>query len=141
TRPDLGITEAVSKDLDWRSGIARGRNHVRRMHLEAWMKIRIIFMVIATLLFGSTVYSQLAEDFTPPRSNCCLANTAKTLAEQLQDWNQLGRYYQANEQLKKQPPEPKRVVFMGDSITDLWRLEEYFQGKRYVNRGIGGQTT
>ena len=30
---------------------------------------------------------------------------------------------------------------MGDSITDLWRLEEYFPGKPYVNRGIGGQTT
>src|SRR5436190_1023635 len=47
----------------------------------------------------------------------------------------------ANEQLKTQPADPKRVVFMGDSITDIWRLEEYFPGKPYVNRGIGGQTT
>jgi lysophospholipase L1-like esterase len=30
---------------------------------------------------------------------------------------------------------------MGDSITDFWRLEEYFPGRPYVNRGIGGQTT
>ena len=65
----------------------------------------------------------------------------KSLADQLQDWNQLGRYHQANQQLKKQPADPKRVVFMGDSITDLWRLDEYFPGKPYVNRGIGGQTT
>jgi hypothetical protein len=34
-----------------------------------------------------------------------------------------------------------RVVFYGDSTTDLWKLEESFPGKRYVNRGIGGQTT
>jgi lysophospholipase L1-like esterase len=32
-------------------------------------------------------------------------------------------------------------VFYGDSITDLWKLEESFPGKPYVNRGIGGQTT
>jgi lysophospholipase L1-like esterase len=106
------------------------------------MKTRIFVMSLAALLLTSiAAYAQLAEDFNAPRSNCCLANTAKTLADQLQDWNQLGRYHQANQQLKKQPADPKRVVFMGDSITDLWRLEEYFPGKAYVNRGIGGQTT
>ena len=36
---------------------------------------------------------------------------------------------------------PKRVVFLGDSITDFWNLAESFPGKPYVNRGIGGQTT
>src|SRR5437660_11771267 len=30
---------------------------------------------------------------------------------------------------------------MGDSITDFWRLDQFFPGKPYVNRGIGGQTT
>ena len=30
---------------------------------------------------------------------------------------------------------------MGDSITDGWKLAEYFPGKPYVNRGISGQTT
>ena len=34
-----------------------------------------------------------------------------------------------------------RVVFFGDSITDIWKLEDYFPGKPYLNRGIGGQTT
>ncbi len=40
-----------------------------------------------------------------------------------------------------QPVDSKRVVFMGDSITDFWRLDQSFPGKPYVNRGIGGQTT
>jgi len=35
----------------------------------------------------------------------------------------------------------KRVVFMGDSITEAWKLEESFPGKPYINRGIGGQTS
>jgi len=34
-----------------------------------------------------------------------------------------------------------RVIFFGDSITEEWRLERYFPGKPYLNRGIGGQTT
>ena len=93
------------------------------------------------LLAPAAATAQLADEFNAPPSNCCLAGAAKTLADQLQDWNQLGRYHAANRELKKQPFDPKRVVFIGDSITDGWRLEEYFPGKPYVNRGISGQVT
>ena len=84
---------------------------------------------------------QVVDQFAPPRANCCLPATAKALADQLQDWNQLGRYYADNQRLKQLPPEPGRVVFLGDSITDGWKLAQYFPGKPYVNRGISGQTT
>jgi lysophospholipase L1-like esterase len=57
------------------------------------------------------------------------------------DYGQLARYRAANESLKASPPPPGRVVFFGDSITDIWKLEQYFPGKPYVNRGISGQTT
>jgi lysophospholipase L1-like esterase len=51
-----------------------------------------------------------------------------------------GRYADANS--KVPPPGPgARVVFFGDSITDGWRLNEYFTGRDFVNRGISGQTT
>ena len=55
------------------------------------------------------------------------------------DRDNLRRYSEANE--TQSPPTPGRVVFLGDSITDGWRLNEYFPGKDYVNRGIGGQVT
>lgn len=100
-----------------------------------------VFPIAVAILAATAARGQLVEQFNPPRSNCCLANTAKTLADQLQDWNQLGRYHEANLELQKQPADPKRVVFMGDSITDFWKLEESFPGKPYVNRGISGQTT
>jgi lysophospholipase L1-like esterase len=37
----------------------------------------------------------------------------------------------------------KRVVFMGNSITEGWSVlfPEFFEGKPYINRGISGQTT
>jgi lysophospholipase L1-like esterase len=57
------------------------------------------------------------------------------------DWDQFGRYHADNEKLKAQPADPQRVVFMGDSITDAWKLAQSFPGKPYVNRGISGQTT
>jgi lysophospholipase L1-like esterase len=33
------------------------------------------------------------------------------------------------------------VVFLGDSITDKWRLNEYFPDRDFINRGISGQVT
>jgi lysophospholipase L1-like esterase len=96
----------------------------------------IFLFSLASLCFG-----QLTEDFRPPKANCCLAGAAQTLADQLQDWNQLGRYHADNERLLALPRDPQRVVFLGDSITDAWKLAESFPGKPWVNRGISGQTT
>lgn len=97
--------------------------------------------LLAVLILAPAASAQIVEEFNPPRANCCLANAAQTLADQLQDWNQLGRYHADNLRLQAMPAEAKRVVFMGDSITDGWKLAEYFPGKPYVNRGISGQTT
>jgi lysophospholipase L1-like esterase len=57
------------------------------------------------------------------------------------DFGQLARYREANAALKPAAAGESRVVFFGDSITDLWPLDGYFPGKPYINRGIGGQTT
>jgi lysophospholipase L1-like esterase len=57
------------------------------------------------------------------------------------DFGQLARYRDANASLKPPAANENRVIFFGDSITDIWKLEEYFPGKPYINRGIGGQTS
>jgi len=93
------------------------------------------------LFWHSALFAQLSDEYNPPRAQCCLAMSAQRFAEKLQDWNQLGRCHADNERLKAQPAEPGRVVFMGDSITDGWKLANSFPGKPYVNRGISGQTT
>jgi lysophospholipase L1-like esterase len=59
----------------------------------------------------------------------------------MEDWNGLGRYHADNEKLKSQSAEPGRVVFLGDSITDNWKLASFFGSKPYINRGISGQVT
>ncbi len=57
------------------------------------------------------------------------------------DRDNLARYAEANSSLGPPKPEDPRVVFLGDSITDGWPLNQYFPGRPYVNRGIGGQIT
>lgn len=105
------------------------------------MRFKYAALLFCSILISVPGQCQLVEQFHPPQSNCCLAMTARNLADQMLDWNQLGRYHAENRELKKQPFNPGRVVFMGDSITDFWRLGQYFPGKPYVNRGISGQTT
>ena len=60
-----------------------------------------------------------------------------------QDWPNLKRYEDENLSLGYPQENEKRVVFMGDSITEEWsRLyPNYFEERSYINRGIGGQTT
>src|SRR5262249_9467187 len=57
------------------------------------------------------------------------------------DRDNLERYAEANRKLGAPVPKNPRVVFMGDSITDFWRLNEYFPDRDFVNRGISGQIT
>lgn len=59
----------------------------------------------------------------------------------MNDYGQLARYHDDDEKLGPAAVGEKRVVFFGDSITDIWKLDESFPGKHYINRGIGGQTT
>lgn len=59
----------------------------------------------------------------------------------MNDFGELKRYRAANARLAAPAAGERRVVFFGDSITDMWRLDQYFPGQPYVNRGIGGQTT
>lgn len=68
----------------------------------------------------------------------CLLLTTQTAIGQ--DWANLSRFQPANTELMANSV-TGRVVFMGDSITEGWDLEESFPGLPFVNRGISGQTT
>ncbi|KYP15458.1 MAG: acylhydrolase [Flavihumibacter sp. CACIAM 22H1] len=59
------------------------------------------------------------------------------------DWANLRRYAEDNAALGILKPGEKRVVFMGNSITEGWKNSRpaFFTGRPYINRGISGQTT
>jgi len=72
-----------------------------------------------------------------------LQGELKSAQDRLNDWPNLGRYHDADAQVRPPAPGEKRVVFMGDSITEGWggKYGKFFPGKPYLNRGISGQTT
>lgn len=69
-----------------------------------------------------------------------------TLFSYSQKYNEminLGRYEGANAELKDPTKKEKRVVFIGNSITEGWvnQRSEFFTNNNYIGRGIGGQTS
>jgi lysophospholipase L1-like esterase len=87
------------------------------------------------------------QKYSPSPKSCQRLEPAERLAC-LQavafDFPTMSRYAAANAALAPPRPGERRVVFMGDSITDNWSKTSFggfFPGKPYVNRGIGAQTT
>ncbi len=66
---------------------------------------------------------------------------ASRIAIYTDDFGQLTRYREADAALAPPAAGENRVVFLGDFITDYWKLADYFPGKGYINRGIDGQST
>lgn len=65
----------------------------------------------------------------------------RTDADKVTDWPWLGRYARENARIGSEGTKVE-IVFIGDSITELWkhRRPDFFSPSR-VNRGIGGQTS
>ena len=71
------------------------------------------------------------------------ATQLAALQKRMQDWAQRGYFRAKNAALAPAAAGEQRVVFFGDSITELWgrSWDTSFPGKPYVNRGISGQTS
>jgi lysophospholipase L1-like esterase len=114
------------------------------------MKRPVLTAALLVLTAASTArpIGQTAQPGPAPAPNCPEIAAALTSLmrndARLSDWPAIGRYREANRSLPDPAPNEPRVVFMGDSITDVWqqpRFGGFFPGKPYVDRGISGQTT
>lgn len=68
----------------------------------------------------------------------------RTAAEEFKkrDWAALCYYRADNARLASLPRDARRVIYLGDSITELWGVAAAdFFGAERINRGISGQTT
>jgi lysophospholipase L1-like esterase len=101
--------------------------------------MRLIAVTAIILLSFSCAAAQTAS------TDCAETKAQLKRAEtKLSDWPALARYRDDNSKMKPPDKTEKRVVFMGDSITDSWDDPKYggfFPGKPFINRGISGQTT
>lgn len=96
-------------------------------------------MIRITLLALIAALAFAQESTDPIKLQADLTRAQKTLL----DWPNLTRYSADNAKLAPAASGEKRVVFMGDSITDAWgrRGGKFWPDLPYVNRGISGQTT
>lgn len=75
---------------------------------------------------------------------CSLCLSVFQVSAQKHDtWANFKRYAQANAELPEPTKKEKRVVFLGNSITEGWvRIHpEFFKENGYIGRGISGQTS
>jgi len=101
-------------------------------------------MLIAFLTFSALTQQPAAVPSIPSTGFPGLDQyRASRIAIYTDDFGELKRYREADAALASPSATEIRVVFVGDSITDYWKLADYFTGKPYVvlNRGIDGQTT
>lgn len=98
-----------------------------------------LIYAIAALIAAAGIAA--AQDPAPSPTYDQLKTRLERAETRLRDWANLGRYADANSKLPAAVKGGSRVVFMGDSITDSWKLDEYFPGREFINRGISGQTT
>ncbi len=80
--------------------------------------------------------------------NLCIAIIATTIGATAQTNNVVGaaqfnRYAAENKAVPPRQKDEKRVVFIGNSITEFWNHThpEFFTRNGYINRGIAGQTS
>src|SRR5436309_1040642 len=74
----------------------------------------------------------------PPAGPTSIATLEEELARYrhiVSDWAGLTRYGSENSELPPPAPAERRVVFLGDQITELWGQgrAKFFPGKRYLN--------
>jgi len=110
------------------------------------MRLQPIIRTISQPLFVTLLsLPALAQQLAPSIPSTGFAGLDQYRASRItiytDDFGQLARYREADAALAPPPAGERRVVFLGDSITDYWKLSDYFPGKPYINRGIDGQTT
>ena len=73
----------------------------------------------------------------------CFSFSMGEAIAQNRDFANLARYAKQNAALSKPIKKEKRVVFMGNSITEGWvrTHPDFFKSNGYIGRGISGQTS
>ena len=101
------------------------------------------FLLIVLLVFSAQAQQTTQPAHTIPSTGYPGLDQyrASRLAIYTDDFGELKRDRDADAALAAPSAAESRVVFIGDSITDYWKLADYFPGKPYLNRGIDGQTT
>jgi lysophospholipase L1-like esterase len=110
------------------------------------LRLTLMCTALVALTTAFTTACTTAGSQTPQPSSLPAPRTARQMADDSafhNDYANFARYRSANASLAAPAADERRVVFMGNSITEGWVkfFPTMFAGKPYVGRGISGQTT
>jgi len=115
------------------------------------LRVAFAVIVLINVLLTSAPKAQTPAAAPEAKTPCAtpavppVSEWEKARQERLKvDFPWLAKFKDADLALPPPAAGENRVVFMGDSITQLWNIEGpegSFPGKPYINRGISGQTT
>lgn len=108
--------------------------------MQARCFVMLLFVSAALVVAGFYAYTH--RHHIPTTGYASLDKwRASRVAIYTNDFGELNHYREDNQKLRATPDNSGRVVFMGDSIIEFWKLADTFAGKPYINRGIVGQST
>jgi lysophospholipase L1-like esterase len=122
---------------------------------EPRMNIRAVWLTAFLLVSSTRAIEIAAQEPEPSQAETQAPASGQTAAplahtgeywtkhdhELLVDFGDLTHFKDADAALGPPAAGENRVVFLGDSITAGWKLEQSFPGKPYINRGISGETS
>jgi lysophospholipase L1-like esterase len=104
------------------------------------MRRAAIAILVTCVLGGLVLHAQPAVD--PAARIAELEQQVARYLKLLGDWGGLTRYGSADAELGPPAAGERRVVFIGDDVTETWgKSSTFFATPGYVNRGIARQTT
>jgi lysophospholipase L1-like esterase len=129
--PGLKVTTEPDPESRWEENMRHETNAF----------VLLLAFVVLGSSAGFTQQTVPTPSIPSTRSNELDQYRASRIAIYTDDFGELKRYREADAALAPPAAGENRIVFIGDSITDYWKLADYFPGKPYINRGIDGQTT
>jgi hypothetical protein len=108
------------------------------------MSLQPIIRTISQALFAILLsLPALAQQLAPSIPSTGFAGLDQYRASRISiytdDFGQLARYREADAALAPPAAGESRVVFLGDSITDYWKLPDYFPGSRISAAALMGR--
>ena len=109
------------------------------------MKVSYLLLIAIIAVSTNVSFAQVSDsvELIGGKTKEQIVNEYKSWSGMKNDWANLARYQEENSVLEAPKKREKRVVFMGNSITQGWKRQrpEFFELNPYICRGISGQTT
>ncbi|WP_299780795.1 GDSL-type esterase/lipase family protein [uncultured Formosa sp.] len=115
-----------------------------KLVIDRNMKVRTAFLDYGDKKLKTKLIDGNLTIFLPEENPNTMATVVKIQLTPTEDWANLERYSAANAALEAPAKNEKRVVFIGNSITDNWTRDHgvfFEENPTFVNRGISGQTS